>query len=122
MDRTNLNGCGPGTTVASDDDEGNANHSSILKCEICSFWCSDPRYIKLHREVDHRSKSHTNGSNKDDKDLAHPATKRPREDPAVDGLSFKNFEKNELKKSNVEEMIKITHSLLSQSSKKLWVL
>ena len=98
MDRTN--GCDP-----ADDDDSSTNHNSIIKCEICPFWCSDARYIKLHREVEHRNK--VNGYDYEQGPLSHPAAKRFREDAEAFKAS------GELKKGNVEEMIKITHSLLS---------
>jgi len=100
MDRTN--GCEQNGT---DDEDSSTNHNSIIKCENCPFWCSDARYIKLHREVDHRNK--INGAEHDLGPLSHPAAKRFREDAEAFKAS------GELKKSNVEEMIKITHSLLS---------
>ena len=65
--------------------------STIVKCSRCRFWCSDARYIKLHMEIEHR----------------YSVTSELSDHPAV-----KKFRKEET--NNVEDIIKIAHTLMGQ--------
>ena len=82
-----------------EDDSGTGDSEMtefIVKCSKCRFWCSDPKYIKLHDEIEH-------GPNRQvQTDLnSHPAVKK-----------FKTS--SQPKAENVEEIIKIAHSLMGQ--------
>ena len=97
MDR--LNGLG---TLDGDMKDPKMDLCSIIKCEQCLFWCSDPRYITLHNEI-----AHGTSTNHDTKDLlSHPSAKKFKADQTELALDPKN-------KANIEQMIKLTHSLMS---------
>lgn len=96
MDR--INGLG---TVDGDMKDPKMDLCSIIKCEQCLFWCSDPRYITLHNEI-----AHGTTTNVDTEDvLSHPSAKKFKADQ-TEALDPKN-------KANIEQMIKLTHSLMS---------
>ena len=96
MDR--LNGLG---TLDGDMKDPKMDLCSIIKCEQCLFWCSDPRYITLHNEIAHGTTAN------DTKDLlSHPSAKKFKAEQTELALDPKN-------KANIEQMIKLTHSLMS---------
>ena len=96
MDR--LNGLG---TLDGDMKDPKMDLCSIIKCEQCLFWCSDPRYITLHNEI-----AHGTTTNHDTKDLlSHPSAKKFKAEQ-TEALDPKN-------KANIEQMIKLTHTLMS---------
>jgi len=65
--------------------------ATIVKCSRCRFWCSDARYIKLHMEVEHHYSVSSELSQ-------HPAVKKFRKEES----------------GNVEDIIKIAHTLMGQ--------
>ena len=92
-------------TETEDDSSGTGGESEIktefiVKCSKCRFWCSDPKYIKLHDEIEHGTNQLLR--NNETTDLtSHPAVKK-----------FKTS--SQPKAENVEEIIKIAHSLMGQ--------
>ena len=80
-----------------EDDSGTDNNESenllaILKCSKCRFWCSDAKYVKLHEEIEHGAEPVAE---------FHPAVKK-----------FKQNSSN--RAENVEDIIKIAHTLMGQ--------
>ena len=80
-----------------EDDSGTDNNESenmlaILKCSKCRFWCSDPKYVKLHEEIEHGVEPSV--------EFHHPAVKK--------------FKQSSGRAENVEDIIKIAHTLMGQ--------